>query len=88
MVNKVEDPVGQELGVVGSPTTRPTIAPPNNKAALTPCQALHFSQPQQPTPSLPYLPSPIARKEKTTPRGVRSVVLFVPRTGFEPVLPA
>ena len=33
--------------------------------------------------------SPIAHKEKTTPRGVRSVVfIFVPRTGFEPVLPA
>ena len=34
-ISKAEDPVGQELGVVGSPTTQPMIAP-NNRAALTP----------------------------------------------------
>ena len=44
---------------------------PNNKAALTPpCQALQFLNNQPP-------PSPIAHKEKTTPRGVQSVVFIL-----------
>gem|GEM_PF-4267473 len=49
---------------------------PNNKAALTPCQVLQFLN-SQPNP-LTHLPSlPIARKAKTTPRGVRSVVFIL-----------
>ena len=70
-VSKVKDPISQEIDVMGSPTNyAPHDRPPTTGQRPPHCQALQLLNNQP-------LPSPIARKAKTTPRGVRSVVFIL-----------
>lgn len=71
-ISEIEGSVGQEIDVVGPQQTTHPMIAPNNRAAPTP---------------LPSAP-PSHAKKNHAPRCAKRGFCFVPRTGFEPVLPA
>gem|GEM_PF-2079654 len=82
VVSKVEDPVSQEIDVVGSLTNyAPHDRPQQQGSAHPPAKRFNSST------TNPLLP-PSRIKKNHAPRYAKRGFYFVPRTGFEPVLPA